>query len=89
MTYEYKSPIGDSQSITHNHDPDEGLVHLKDIQRQIGALRATLIVNSPKDRILKQASAHVRHQCLELEVKRDAMKRLIQEVNTTLSEVCE
>lgn len=89
MTYEYKSPIGDSQSITHNHDPDEGLVHLKDIQRQIGALRATLIVNSPKDRILKQASAHIRHQCLELEIKRDAMKALIREVNLTIDETPE
>ena len=70
--------------ITHNHSPDSGLIHLRDIERQIGELREKLVVGSPKDNILRQMSIHVRQQCLELTVKRDAMNRLIDEVNGVL-----
>lgn len=76
-----------SDVISQNHSPDEGLVYLKDIQRQIDGLRETFGVNSPQDCILKQAATHVRHQCTELEVKRDAMQGLIREVNIALSKI--
>lgn len=71
-------------TIVYNHSPDSGLIHLRDIERQIDELREKLVVGSAKDNILRQMSIHVRHQCLELTVKRNAMNRLIDEVNVLL-----
>lgn len=72
-------------TIVYNHSPDSGLVCLRDLEQQIKTLRKSLVVGSPRDNILRQADSHVRHQCLELEVKRYGMKKMIEEVNRLLS----
>ena len=81
----YDVSENNNHKIIDNIDPNNGLVYLRDIEQQIKTLRKSLVVGSPRDNILRQADSHVRHQCLELEVKRYGMKKMIEEVNRLLS----
>ena len=81
----YDVSENNNHKIIDNIDPNNGLVYLRDIEQQIKTLRKSLVVGSPRDNVLRQADSHVRHQCLELEVKRYGMKKMIEEVNRLLS----